>query len=138
MFIQNVSYNDIVAGNHADPGPGAYLIQIVGPDEPEFPTPKFRFEKTFQFKFSDVDEKWVHVLKDAVLMTEGQARDIAEILKSAKVENRNVVVHCIAGICRSGAVTEVGVMMGFEDTGRGRIPNVYVKKLLMKELGLGY
>lgn len=137
MFIQNVSYDAIECGNHADAGPRAYLIQIIGPEELKFPVPKFRFERTFQFRFSDVDEKWVDVLKDAVLMTQDQAEDIAEILKNAKAEERNVIVHCIAGICRSGAVAEVGTMMGFEDVGNGRIPNVYVKKLLMKELGLG-
>jgi predicted protein tyrosine phosphatase len=42
------------------------------------------------------------------------------------------MVHCVAGLCRSGAVTEVGVMMGFEDTHRYRNPNVFVKKMLMR------
>jgi hypothetical protein len=50
----------------------------------------------------------------------------------------NVVVHCFAGICRSGAVTEVGVMMGFEDTGRFRAPNLLVKHRMMRALGWTY
>jgi predicted protein tyrosine phosphatase len=50
----------------------------------------------------------------------------------------NVVVHCMAGVCRSGAVAEVGVMMGFRDVGRMRIPNVRVKTMMMRELGWTY
>jgi hypothetical protein len=50
----------------------------------------------------------------------------------------NVVVHCFAGICRSGAVAEVGVMMGFDDVGRTRIPNLLVKHRMMRALGWTY
>jgi L-serine deaminase len=50
----------------------------------------------------------------------------------------NVVVHCHAGICRSGAVTEVATMMGFTATERLRIPNMLVKHKMMKVLGLTY
>ena len=50
----------------------------------------------------------------------------------------NVVVHCYAGICRSGAVCEVGVMMGFNDTERFRSPNLLVKHRMMKALGWTY
>jgi len=48
----------------------------------------------------------------------------------------NVVVHCHMGVCRSGAVAEVGVMMGFRDTEKFRIPNLMVKKKLMEQLGM--
>jgi predicted protein tyrosine phosphatase len=50
----------------------------------------------------------------------------------------NVVVHCMAGICRSGAVVEVGVMMGFNDCEKYRQPNLRVKHKLMKQLGWTY
>jgi predicted protein tyrosine phosphatase len=50
----------------------------------------------------------------------------------------NVVVHCMAGLCRSGAVAEVGVMMGFDDTERFRSPNLMVKHSLMRALGWTY
>jgi len=50
----------------------------------------------------------------------------------------NVVVHCHAGICRSGAVTEVATMMGFTATDRFRQPNLRVKHKMMKVLGLTY
>jgi predicted protein tyrosine phosphatase len=48
------------------------------------------------------------------------------------------VVHCAAGICRSGAVVEVAVMMGFVDTNMHRIPNSMVKYKLMQQLGWTY
>jgi hypothetical protein len=50
----------------------------------------------------------------------------------------NVLVHCHAGICRSGAVVEVGSMMGFTPTDRYRQPNLRVKNKMMKVLGWTY
>jgi hypothetical protein len=60
------------------------------------------------------------------------------LLQHALKKRMNVVVHCMAGLCRSGAVAEVGVMMGFNDTERTRIPNIRVKHRLMKALGWAY
>jgi hypothetical protein len=55
------------------------------------------------------------------------------------LENRmNVVVHCVAGVCRSGAVCEIGVMLGFNDTEVFRSPNLLVKHRMMKALGWTY
>jgi len=42
--------------------------------------------------------------------------------------------HCVAGVCRSGAVAEVGTMLGFTDTETFRIPNVMVKRKLIQQL----
>jgi hypothetical protein len=50
----------------------------------------------------------------------------------------NVVVYCVAGVCRSGAVCEVGVMMGFDDCEGFRSPNLLVKHKMMKNLGWTY
>jgi hypothetical protein len=50
----------------------------------------------------------------------------------------NVIVHCVAGVCRSGAVCEIGVMMGFDDTEAFRSPNLLVKHRMMKHLGWTY
>ena len=71
-------------------------------------------------------------------ITSKQAKQIVKLLKHALVNDMPVVVHCHAGLCRSGAVAEVGVMMGFDDTGKVRFPNKMVKKMLIKELGWGY
>lgn len=45
------------------------------------------------------------------------------------------MVHCTAGICRSGAVTEVAEMLGFKYIGNHRQPNILVKKKLIKAAG---
>jgi hypothetical protein len=50
----------------------------------------------------------------------------------------NVVVHCHAGICRSGAVVEVASIMGFTPTDKYRQPNLRVKHKMMQVLGLTY
>jgi len=63
---------------------------------------------------------------------------LVDLLQYALDNSMNVVVHCHAGICRSGAVTEVATMMGFTATERLRIPNLLVKHKMMKVLGLTY
>ena len=145
MFIQNVAMIDIPRGDHMDAGERGMLIQILDPCM-QFPVPKAKFEIIKQFEFLDVepggranlatDQNYGNLEEFA--MTEAQAKEIVSLLKQAFEERRNVVVHCFAGICRSGAVTEVGVMMGFQDTERYRQPNVHVKQLLMNELGWSY
>ena len=40
------------------------------------------------------------------------------------------------GVSRSGAVAEVGTMMGFRDVGNWRAPNPMVKKKVMEYLGM--
>lgn len=130
-FIQNVSYTNITNGSHMDPGINSCLIQIVDPSM-EFPTPLYKFKEIHQFKFLDIEETSLGS------PTQEHARKLVEILKNAKENQMTVIVHCVAGICRSGAVTEVGVMMGFEDTKTHRQPNLLLKKLMMKELGWTY
>lgn len=131
-YILNVSLSDVARGKHPHRD-GDILIQIVD-DKDFFPKSPYKFKKIHKFVFSDVtnpeDEAWEY------RMSEKQAKEIAAILKKALKEKRNVIVHCVAGLCRSGAVAEVGIMMGFEDLGSTRMPNTYVKKLLMKELGM--
>ena len=134
-FIQNVAYADIPVAYHMDAGDRAMLIQIVDPGM-TFPEPKAKFEIIKQFEFLDVEPDDSDLSEFA--MTKAQAAQIAALLKQALEERRNVVVHCFAGICRSGAVAEVGVMMGFQGTDRYRQPNVWVKQLLMNELGWTY
>ena len=67
-----------------------------------------------------------------------QADELVRLLQHAKDNNMNVIVHCHAGVCRSGAVCEVGVMMGFKDTEAFRSPNLLVKHRMMKKLGWSY
>lgn len=127
MWIQNVSKDDVVKGWHYDPGPNSMLISIVDHDM-ENPPAKFPFNERYNFKFLDVEDEQEHAISIE------QANLIAELLVRAKKNKTNVVVHCVAGICRSGAIAEAGILMGFEDTATTRIPNLRVKHMLIESL----
>jgi protein-tyrosine phosphatase len=71
-------------------------------------------------------------------ITDAQAAELVRLLQHALEHRMNVVVHCFAGICRSGAVVEVATMLGFVDPGRFRLPNMRVKRKMMEVLGLTY
>ena len=149
LFIENVSRDEIIKGEHSDPS-NAILIQISDPGV-SHPTPKKKFKETYQLNFLDADES--DVTNDVCawessvlykcgyedLITPTQAEYLCKILVSAMDDQHNVIVHCHAGICRSGAVVEVGSILGFEPTNRRhRIPNMMVKRRMMQYLGLTY
>jgi predicted protein tyrosine phosphatase len=143
-WIQNVAFSDIPKGHHVAVKENSMLIQIVDPDM-EFPTAKQKFRETHQFKFLDVEEDgmtnngdgtWTDMSEFAV--TQEQADELVALLQHALENRMDVVVHCVAGVCRSGAVCEVGVMMGFDDTEVFRAPNLLVKHKMMKKLGWTY
>ena len=136
MWIENVSLTNVRQGFHTNAGSNSMLIQIVDPCM-EFPVPKHNFKEIHQFEFLDLEEKDMPDA-DEFKITDSQATEIARLLRHAQDTDMNVVVHCVAGVCRSGAVTEVGVMMGFEDIGSHRIPNLLVKHKIMQALGWGY
>lgn len=122
-FIQNCSLADIEKALHYDSGDRGVLIQIVDNDM-DFPKPKHHFELIYQFKFLDIEED------NELAISDFQAKEIAGILKYALQARRNVIVHCVAGVCRSGAVIQAGVDIGFLDTETFRIPNLRVKQKL--------
>ena len=134
-WIENVSLGDIPKGRHHNAGENSMLIQIVDPAM-EFPKPMHKFKETYQFEFLDLekDDKWGEEFK----VTDAQAAELVRLLQHALDKRMNVVVHCVAGVCRSGAVCEVGVMMGFDDTEVFRSPNLMVKHTMMKVLGWTY
>lgn len=134
-IIENVSRDDIRRGDHTDPGPNSMLIQISDPAQ-GFPTPKHQFKSVHQFEFLDADDDTM--FPEEALISDYQAAELVRLLHIAHVNEMNVIVHCHAGICRSGAVTEVASMMGFTPTNRLRLPNVRVKYKMMRVLGLTY
>ena len=135
-WIQNVALSDIKKGFHIDPGVNAMLIQICDPPG-DFPVPKYSFKEVHQFQFLDIEEK-DFALDEAMRCSQEQAAELVRLLQHALDNRMNVIVHCHAGVCRSGAVCEVGVMMGFKDTEAFRSPNLLVKHRMMKALGWGY
>ena len=135
-WIQNVALSDIRKGFHIDPGPNAMLIQIVDPPG-DFPTPKYSFKEVHQFQFLDIEEKDL-ALDEAMRCSQEQANELVRLLQHALEQRMNVIVHCHAGVCRSGAVCEIGIMLGFDDTEAFRSPNLLVKHRMMKSLGWFY
>lgn len=134
-WIQNVSLKDVEKGTHFDPGFRSMLIQIVDPAM-NFPKPKFEFLETARFEFLDLETR--DNFAEEAKITSTQANQLVNLLHQALREDMNVIVHCVAGMCRSGAVAEVGIIMGFQDTEVPRSPNLRVKHFMMKELGLTY
>ena len=132
-WITNVSYKQVLDGDHPY-DPNTVLIRIRDWSH-EFEKPHHTFISEHQFHFLDVE-------RDSELVelgiTRKDAADIVNILAKAYSNNQNVLVHCNAGLCRSGAVTEIGTVMGFTDLKKPRIPNSMVKYFLLLELGLTY
>jgi hypothetical protein len=135
-WIQNVSLSDVKRGHHIDAGINSMLIQIVDPAM-EHPTPSYNFKEVHQFEFLDL-EKSDDTINDKWKISDAQAEQLVALLQRAFDDRMNVVVHCVAGVCRSGAVCEVGVMMGFRDTEVFRSPNLLVKHKMMRKLGWTY
>ena len=134
-WIQNVALADIPRAFHIDAGINSMLIQIVDPAM-EFPVPKNQFREIHQFEFLDLEEN--DDFAEEFKITDLQAQELVRLLQHALDNRMNVVVHCVAGVCRSGAVVEVGIMMGFRDTEAFRSPNLMVKHKMMKVLGWTY
>lgn len=134
-FIENVAASDVSTGFHYDCGPNAMLISITDPAGWK-PLPKHDFKEVHEFEFLDAEDE--DGFPDECKIQDEQAEQIIALLNRALENHMNVVVHCMAGICRSGAVVEVAQMMGFTPTDRFRQPNLRVKRKLMKVLGLTY
>lgn len=135
-WIENVAAADVPMRYHHEAGENSMLIQIMDPASSWWPTPAHEFKETHRFEFLDAEDK--DGFPDETKISDEQAAEIVGLLQHALANNMNVVVHCMAGLCRSGAVAEVGVMMGFQDAKRTRIPNLRVKHRMMKVLGWTY
>lgn len=135
-WIENISLSDVRNGRHHAAGSNSMLIQIVDPGT-EFPAPMHLFKETHQFTFLDIEEKDL-ALDETMRCSQEQANELVLLLQHALENRMNVVVHCHAGICRSGAVCEIGVMVGFSDCEGFRAPNLLVKHRMMAALGWLY
>jgi predicted protein tyrosine phosphatase len=130
--IYNVSYNDIKKGDffHPPPNNRMILIQIVDPCM-DFPIPlcEHTFYEIHQFEFSDVDSPNDIVWPFRFRIE--QAKKIIHILKTAKLNDADVIIHCIAGVSRSGAIVEFGIQeLNFSDCNLYRHPNAYMLRIL--------
>lgn len=126
-YIENLSLSNIVKGIHMNRPNDSILIQIVTPGD-DFPKPWYDFSEVYQFEISDLVNKEFFD-KDSNF-TEKHASQIVKILIDAYNNNKNVVVHCAAGLSRSGAVACVGRMLGFELRYNNQIPNLNMLKMM--------
>lgn len=144
-WIQNISKKNIINGTHLDPGSDSVLIQIADPPG-DFPNPKFKFKEIYQFDFLDIEEEPSDSFLDKELFEEmkmfaindQQAEHIAKILKNSLAKQQNIIVHCHAGICRSGAVVDAALKLGFNDTNTFRNPNFLVRNKILQYLNIPF
>ena len=134
-WIENVAAIDVTKRHHHEAGENSMLISITDPAGWR-PEAMHTFKERHDFEFLDAEDG--DRFPEECLISDAQATEIVGLLQHAMTNNMNVVVHCTAGLCRSGAVAEVGIMMGFGDTERTRIPNIRVKHKMMKALGWTY
>lgn len=136
-FIENVSKSDVRLGFHMDAGINAMLIRIQDPAT-EFGKIHHAemFKEVYEFEFLDAEDS--DGFEDECKISDEQAAELVCLLQRAQENYMNVIVHCHAGICRSGAVVEVATMMGFTPSDKYRQPNVRVKTKMMKVLGWTY
>ena len=131
--VQNVSFDDVKQDKFNLKDRNTLLISITDNDMP-YPTHLgVDFWSAVYYQFLDVDSPQY---KQAI--SEGQAKGIIQWLEFAKRHNKDVLVHCMMGVNRSGAVREVAEILGFEVIGQKQGYNAYVKTKLMQAAGLTY
>jgi predicted protein tyrosine phosphatase len=136
-FIENVSKQDVNLGFHMDAGPNAMLIRIQDPGTFfGHIARKDMFKEVHEFEFLDAEDD--DGFPDEAKISDDQAKELVRLLQHAQEKHMNVVVHCHAGICRSGAVVEIASMLGFTPVEKYRQPNMRVKHKMMQVLGWTY
>jgi predicted protein tyrosine phosphatase len=134
-WIENVAAADVPQARHHDAGPNSMLISIRDPAA-WIPKHKYDFKEVHYFEFLDAEDE--DGFPDEAKISREQARELVRLLEHALDKRMNVVVHCTAGICRSGAVVEIGSQLGFTPVEKYRQPNLRVKHYMMDALGWTY
>ena len=132
-WIENCAASDVSTGYHYACGENAMLISITDPAGWK-PKKYHTFKEVHEFEFLDAEDE--DDFPDEAKISDEQAEQIVALLKHALDNHMNVVVHCYAGVCRSGAVVEVATKMGFTATDRFRDPNKRVLNKMMNVLGI--
>lgn len=89
------------------------LDTIKNPPHPDFPNlefgpphPLIKKNREFRFRFDDTTDE-----SNPNKLTDKDAAKLFAILRYAVIHNKNVLVHCVMGKCRSGAVTHAGMVI---------------------------
>lgn len=96
-----------------------------------------KFHDMLRLEFQDYDSNRKHP-EDAVLFTSTMAARVARFARKHRDTSKNILVHCAAGISRSGAIADalLEAFQEYEDRGWKRYPNGHVKSLMKRALGL--
>lgn len=131
MWVKNYDMASIYDGYTADElkykeDESCIMIQVF--DDGCSVSPPEGFERIVnsfhQYEFNDIDapfDGFEHCIID-----DGDAKSIASVLLSAKKNGQNVIVHCFAGVSRSGAIVQAAIDIGFKDPETYRAPNDFV------------
>ena len=133
-FIQNISLADAIAGVHRDPGGNAMLIRILDVQDWDVKAPAHPFKDVRVLRFDDLSAGWADPVKFARRgPRQEHADDILLALAEAHERGMNVVVHCRAGVARSGAVSLAAeLVFGFESCGNPRNPNSSLLEMMLR------
>jgi len=98
-----------------------WLVSIADAKTPPALT-MLPFGRILYMHFDDVGDE-----RERNAITDEQAKEIADFIKEARAQGKNLWANCHAGICRSGAVVSLAIDLGWEDAKHwnspGRIPN---------------
>lgn len=119
-YIANLSKDDI-ENNPIFPPENTVLISITDNCCQANIINKNQWKDIFRFQFEDVEkEEVMHLLNEnkplpiwARYISIQQAKEIAKILID-NLNKSNIIINCHAGVSRSGAVTEVGLKIGYK------------------------
>lgn len=136
LHIETCGIGHIHTGYHNYWGFDTWLIRIYDtyPIYKAYP-PRKEFEKIFEFTFDDLDPEFLtgKEIRQYKIFNKNHATKILKILELAKESKKNIVIHCVAGICRSGAIAEVAEeLFDFNYKEKDRFPNTYIKDLLLE------
>ena len=96
-YCEKFNLND----NNIELNKNLYCISIHGLSEKEIPYFKFNHTNVLNLRFDDVESDSAH----GKAMTIEQGMEIISFLKNMEINNNTMLlVHCYAGISRSGAV----------------------------------
>lgn len=125
MWIKNIPRRYVEQMTSVEPN--TVLISINDPGQ--FPAEtQAHFVDRLTLHFLDLEEDHEFAI------TPDQANEVAHFLCKSYSAGYNVLVHCNAGVCRSGAVAQCGAAIGYELEAEQMSPNLLVKRLVMKEL----
>ena len=118
------------------------------PEEPPFSKQYWTADNVLVLSFDDVDDSDPFIFQGTRFMSEADAEAIAAFVESP--DPRPIVVHCTAGISRSGAIGAslneyFNRKLSQDEAARQAFwiahpyinPNLHVMKLLWKRLGIG-